>query len=207
MATPAEKLAESLNQLKKIQDKGAIAIKASALSRTHRERLLASGFIQAVYKGWYIAASPETPKGDSTSWYSNYWGFCVQFLRDRFGRNWCISPEQSMLLHAGSTTIPAQLIVRSPKANNSTSVLPQKTSFFFLRAGFPPAAELTENDGIQMFSLPGALVRASPNTYTQNEIDARTALSPCAGCLRDPCHTAGWRAQFNCSQDGRGCSQ
>lgn len=55
MATPGEKLAASLEKLKVIQDQGLDAIKASNLTRGHRERLIKNGFIREVIKGWYIA--------------------------------------------------------------------------------------------------------------------------------------------------------
>ena len=56
MATPQEKLAESLEALKRLQESGGVAIRASDLSRGHRERLLKNGFLQQVMKGWYIPA-------------------------------------------------------------------------------------------------------------------------------------------------------
>ena len=55
MATPSEKLAESLEALKELQDKGIMAIKASELSRVHRERLSKNGFLSEVMKGWYLS--------------------------------------------------------------------------------------------------------------------------------------------------------
>jgi hypothetical protein len=58
MTTPQKKLAGSLEALKALQDKGIVAIRASDLSRIHRERLLKNGFIQEVMKGWYISAKP-----------------------------------------------------------------------------------------------------------------------------------------------------
>ena len=177
MATPSEKLAESLEQLKELQDKGIVAIKSDALTRTHRERLLENGFLQEVYKGWYLVVPPEASKGDSTAWYSNYWQFCAQLLEDRFGDHWCISPEQSLLLHAGNTSVPGQLTVRSPEANNSNTSLLYNTSLFMLRADLPPAKELTEKDGIRMYTLPASIVRAGPYVFTQYTIDQRTALS------------------------------
>ena len=52
MATPSEKLAQSLAILEKLQtSSGAAAIRAGDLSRTHRERLLANGFLKEVIKG------------------------------------------------------------------------------------------------------------------------------------------------------------
>ena len=41
MATPADRLAQSLGALKTLQDTKAVAIRASDLTRVHRERLLA----------------------------------------------------------------------------------------------------------------------------------------------------------------------
>lgn len=177
MATPSEKLANSLEKLKELQDNGIVAIKADLLSRTHKERLLENGFLEEVHKGWYIAVSPEAIKGDSTAWYSNYWGFCAQLLNDRFGQNWCISPEQSLLLHGGNTTVPPQMIIRSPEGNNYNINLPYNTSLFLMRGNLPPAHERTEKDGISMYSPAAALVRSSPNTFINHPIDVRTVLS------------------------------
>jgi hypothetical protein len=47
MATPPEKLAQSLEILEKLQtSSGAAAIRAGDLSRTHGERLLVNGFLR-----------------------------------------------------------------------------------------------------------------------------------------------------------------
>lgn len=177
MATPAEKLADSLQKLKELQDLGIIAIKSEMLSRTHRERLLKNNFIEEVYKGWYLIVPPTSRKGDSTTWFSNYWEFCTQYLQDRLGTEWCISPEQSLMLHAGNTTVPTQLIVRSPKANNATTPWPYNTSLFLLRANLPDKEEKIEVQGIRMYNLPASLINSSPNTFKQNSLDARTALT------------------------------
>lgn len=177
MATPSEKLADSLNELKALQEKGIIAIKSDALTRTHRERLLENGFIEEVYKGWYIAVAPDVPKGDSTSWYSNYWEFCVQYLNDRFGDQWCLYPEQSLLLHAGNSTIPQQLMVRTPGGNNLPVTFLYHTSIFIFKWDLPPKEEMVVLNGLRLHSLPASLVRCAANTFVQNPIDARTALS------------------------------
>ena len=74
MATPSKKLAQSLELLRALQDEnGNAVIKADALSRTHKDRLLANGFIQEVIKGWFITSRPESPKGDTTSWYTSFY--------------------------------------------------------------------------------------------------------------------------------------
>lgn len=177
MATSSQKLAESLGALKALQDRGVVAIRAGDLSRTNRERLLRNGFLQEVMKGWYIPARPDAADGESTAWYSSFWAFCAEYLRERFGANWCLSPEQSLLLHAGNRTVPAQLLVRSPKGGNKATSLPYNTSLFDMRLSLPPKAQIEEKEGLRLFSLPAALVACSPRFFIQYPTDARAALS------------------------------
>lgn len=177
MATPNEKLAESLKVLKKIQDKGVVAINTSMISRVHRERLQKSNFIREVLKGWYMAVPLEETEGDSTSWYASYWHFCAGYLHDRYGKSYCISAEQSLQLHAGNWSVPMQLIVRSLKGPNGVTPLPFNTSVFTTKSAMPRAAEITEIDGIRMLTLPSSLIHCSPVIFTKNTTDTRTVLA------------------------------
>src|ERR1700758_5708794 len=119
MASPSEKLAESLEILHGLQNaNGAAAVRARDMTRTHRERLLKHGFLQEVIKGWYFPSRPDEVKGESTAWYASFWRFAAVYLEARFGKEWCLSPEQSLSLHGGHRTVPRQLLVRSPKARN-----------------------------------------------------------------------------------------
>ncbi len=138
MARPPEKLAQSLEVLRALQAaEGAGAIRARDLSRTHRERLLGNGFLQEVMKGWFIPSRPDEVKGESTAWYASFWRFCAVYLEARFGTRWCLSPEQSLSLHAGNWTVPGQLAVRSPRAGNKVTNLPHGTSLLELRIALP----------------------------------------------------------------------
>ena len=67
MATPQEKLVESLEVLRVLQDRGVVALRTADLKRVHRERLLKNGFLQEVMKGWYIAARPDEAADESTA--------------------------------------------------------------------------------------------------------------------------------------------
>ncbi len=177
MATPSEKLAQSLEVLKELQAPGVSAIRSADLPRTHRERLVANGFLQEVMKGWYIPSRPDAAPGESTAWYASFWSFCAAYLRERFGSDWCLSPEQSLLLHAGNRTVPRQLLVRSPKARNKITELPHGTSLLDVRAAMPTAKETEEKEGLRLFSVPSALIACAPGFYTANPTDARTALA------------------------------
>ncbi len=177
MATPQEKLANSLAALKALQDRGIVAIRASNLSRSHRERLLKDGFIQEVMKGWYIPARPGEYAGDSTVWYASFWNFCAAYLNARFDRDWCLSPEQSLSLQGGNRAVPAQLIVRAPKGGNKPTGLLHGTSIFDMRLNMPREQDVIEQEGLRLFSLPAALIEASPAFFAQNATDARAALA------------------------------
>lgn len=177
MATPGEKLAQSLEVLKKLHDKCITAIKTSELKRVHRERLLKNGFLKEVVKGWYISVPSDEPQGDSTSWYASYWNFCSIYLANRYGDSYCISAEQSLQIHSGNWTIPHQLIIRSTNGTNSNTPLPHGTSLFTMKSTLPEEAEIVVKDGIRMLTLPSSLIHCSPTIFTKNPIDTRTAFT------------------------------
>ncbi|HEX9879261.1 MAG TPA: Fic family protein [Candidatus Binatia bacterium] len=177
MATPQEKVAESLEALRALQDRGVVAIRTSALKRVYRERLLKNGFLVEVFKGWYLAARAAEAVGESTAWYASYWAFCAAYLRERFGSDWCLSPELSLSLHAGNQAVPAQLVVRSPKGGNKVTALPYGTSLLDVRATVPDEKDIEARDGLRLFSLPAALIASSPGYFENRPTDARAALA------------------------------
>jgi fido (protein-threonine AMPylation protein) len=178
MTSPSEKLAQSLEILHGLQNaNGAAAIKARDMTRTHRERLLANGFLREVIKGWYIPSRPDEVKGESTAWYASFWRFAAVYLETRFGKNWSLSPEQSLSLHGGNWTVPRQLVVRSPRARNKVTALPHGTSLLDLRAALPATADREEKDGLRIFSLESALVECSPQYFSSHATDVRAAMA------------------------------
>jgi hypothetical protein len=177
MATPSEKLAASLEVLKKLQEKDIVAVRSADLSRTHRERLLKNGFLQEVMKGWYVPSDPEEKKGESTGWYASFWDFCATYLEERFGAQWCLSPEQSLFLHAGNRTVPQQLLVRSPKGGNKPTRLPHNTSLLDLKLDLTEEKRRQQSDKLRIYTLPASLVFSGPGLFRQNSTDARAALA------------------------------
>jgi len=177
MAKPSDKLAQSLEVLHQLQEGGRVAIRSGELTRTHRERLCKNGFLQEVIKGWYIPARPDETTGESTAWYASFWQFCAAYLDYLKGKNWCLSPEQSIAIHAENWTVPRQLLVRATKARNNITALPHGTSLLDVRSTLPEDKEIVEKDGIRLYSLPAALVACTPGYYRQNPSDIRAALS------------------------------
>ena len=177
MAKPSEKLAESLKVLHALQGRGVVAIRSGDLTRTHRERLRQNGFLQEVIKGWYIPARPDEPGGESTAWYASFWSFCAAYLQRLKSKGWCLSPEQSLSLHAENWTVPKQLLVRATKARNNITALPHDTSLLVVRASMPEDKDITEKDGLRLFSLPAALIACAPVYFRRDPTDMRAVLS------------------------------
>lgn len=177
MASSNEKLADSLDVLKTLQDKGRVAIRSSDLTRTHKERLLKVGFLREVIRGWFIASNPADRPGDSTSWYSSFWDFCAQYLTERFDSDWSLSPEQSLSFHAGDLTVPDQLLVRAGRARNKRTDLVHGSSIFETRATIADGDALIVEDGLRMYRVEDALIMVPASYFQQRTMEARTVLA------------------------------
>ena len=183
MATIQEKLAESLAVLKAYQDAhgdNLVIQGADTLGRTHTERLVSSGYLQMVIKGWYIPSSPGS-EGDSTVWYVSYWSFITAYLDNRFQEDWCLSPELSLYFHSGKTVIPKQLIVRSESGANNILQLPFGTSLVDIKASLPPEVIREPRYGVRLYPMEYALLMVGPDYYRRDALEARA----CLASLRD----------------------
>ena len=176
MAIPSEKLATSLEALQRLQGKGKTIIRGRELSQTHRERLLAYGFIRSVLRGWYIPTRPDESEGESTSWYASFWDFCTEYLNARYGEDWWLSAEQSIALHGGNWAIPKQLLVKSTRGNNNVTALLFGNSIFDIRSPLDEVS-VEELRGVRALTLPLALVQCSAASFAQSPIDMRVALA------------------------------
>jgi fido (protein-threonine AMPylation protein) len=177
MATPQEKLANSLEKLQRLQDEGRVAIRSRDLTRVHRERLAANGFLQEVMKGWYIPLQPDDRRGESTPWYTSFWDFCADYCQHRFGDEWCMSPEQSISIHVGNRRIAPQIQIRTPKGGNKPIDLPHQTSIFPMRLRLPSQDDIARIGRLNLYKLPTAIIEAVPTFFVRNSTDARAALA------------------------------
>ena len=120
MATIAEKMAVSMEELRKLQEQHPCVVLQGTkeIGRTHLTRLLDNGWLQEVMKGWYIAARPGA-EGDTTVWYTAFWHFIAKYAGAKLGERWCLTAEQSLDLYSGKTTVPTQVIIKSPNGSNN----------------------------------------------------------------------------------------
>ena len=181
MSSPNEKLAESLDELKALQQGNRRVFRSDDLSRVHRERLVENGFLQEVMKGWLISSSPDSQAGESTPWHASFWEFCARYCDERFGEQWHLSPEQSLFLHGERTIIPDQLVVHSPKAMNNDIKLLFGTTLYDLKvAEMPATAALTVRDGLRLFSPAAALVGVPESFFQLYPVEAQVVMASLA---------------------------
>jgi fido (protein-threonine AMPylation protein) len=177
MATPKEKLAASLEVLYTFQEKGQIALRSEEISRTHRERLSLNGFLSEITRGWYILTDPNATRGDSAAWLAMYWRFCAQYFNYKFQNDYFISADQSLLIHSGNTTIPSQLVIKSPKASNTKIDLMHQCSFFEMKSKMPISDNILKDHGLNVYSLASSLVYCSPSIFKKYPNDVSIVMS------------------------------
>lgn len=178
MATLQERLADSLIELQGLQNKNGLAvIKSSDLSRTHLNRLVKNGFIQEVIKGWYISSRPDNVPGDTTNWYTSFWFFIYEYANTRFGDEWCLSADQSLAFYSGNRIVPKQVIIRTSKGANNIVNLLHGTSILYFQASIANPINKEPQLGLNIYSLPEALIECSPDFFKLDSVTARTCLS------------------------------
>lgn len=174
MPSPHEKLADALEKLSQAETRGIL--RHDSISRTYRERLLQMGFISEIIRGWYYTSNPESQSGE-TSWYAFYWEFLRQYLESRFGSEYCLSADASLLLHGASNTIPSQIVVISKTGGSFKVGLPGGLSLFIYpdKQGFPTTMDNARS--LNIMSLPEALTRVGEGFFVNFTSDASIALS------------------------------
>lgn len=178
MPAPHEKLADSLAKLQELQKDGRRVFRSKELTRVHRERLIQQGFLRDVIRGWLISSSPGTEPGDTTPWYASFWEFCAAYCEDRFGDEWHLSPEQSLLLQAENTVIPQQVVIYAPKGTNNTVELLFGTSLYDLKQKqIPPKVDLVVREGLRLFAPEAALIKVPEGFFTRYPVEAQVALA------------------------------
>lgn len=178
MAKIQDLLASSLIKLQEIQDRdNSSVIRSSELSITHLKRLIDNRFLMPIIKGWYIISNPHANDGDTTIWYATYLQFIVKYATDKFGKDWILSAEQSLSIYGGSTIVPSQIIIRSPKGSNNKIDLISPTSIFTLQANLPQQVTTDKIHGLNIYTLAEALITASPAMYKSDAMTMRTVLA------------------------------
>jgi hypothetical protein len=175
---PAQRnLAAGLAVLLALQEKGRNVFSTSEFPRAAREALLKAGYIQPVIQGWYMSAAPSSTPGDTTPWIVAMKEFIATYCNARFGEDWCVSPEYSIRLHAGTTLLPRQVVIHAPQGTNSALSLPDGFSLLAYQAKDFPKLDRRDVVGpIRTMTAAQALVKVPANFFRTFAQDAQIAL-------------------------------
>lgn len=170
-----KRIANALDEARRISNEGIIS--SDKLSVRSREILTNAGFLERIVRGWYMLVSPEL-SGSSTAWFSMYWSFVRQYMTERFGeKEYCLSPQSSLDIYTGETTIPAQMIILTRKNSNTTVQLPHGVSILLYQDDKAIPETLNNVNGISLMPLPFAIVKAPPSYYRNKSQNIEIALS------------------------------
>ena len=176
--TPApRRLADALRALKALQDRGQVVVQSENLQRRAREALVEAGFLRKVVKGWYLVSRPGDAPGDTTPWFAAMREFVAGYCNTRFGDAWHVAPTYSVLMHAGATVLPRQVIVHTPDGGNKSLDLPGGCSLLAYKTELPPADQIEVRGGLRVLTLPVALTRISEHFFQTSATDAQIALA------------------------------
>jgi len=175
MATPFNQLlANSLRQAKKVAVKQII--RSKQLSRIDRARLIKAGCLQKIIRGWYLFCAPHVAQGESTLWYSSFWNFVGVYLQDRFGEDYCLSPEGSMDVLLGKNYLSPQVVVMAKTGGSISLKLPHNTSLLIYQEEKNFPQEVIKHNGINIVSFEYALCKMPPGFYCKQPQEAEIAL-------------------------------
>jgi hypothetical protein len=178
MAKPNEHLATSLRLLKAAQDQGKKVFQSTDFTRIHRQRLVANGFLSEVVKGWYAVSRPSERDGDSTAWYASFFEFVAAYCDVRFGSEWYLSPDASLALQTGDTSVPRQILIYAKQGKNNNIQLKHDTSIFDYQAkNFSTNDVIRLPSGLRVLSEVAALVQASPALFVEKPDDLQIAFA------------------------------
>jgi len=155
---------------------GGNVIHSSAILRADRELLLRAGWIRKIIKGWYLLTKPEAPPGESTQWYASYWDFLGAYLSRRFGMEYCLSAAASLDRHIDNPLVPRQVTVMVPKGGGAPLDLPFDTSLLMYNDPKNIPADRSIIQGLQVMTLPRALVKIPETYYPNHAQNAEIAL-------------------------------
>jgi len=167
-------LATSLHKAKKVADHQII--KSAQLSRVDRERLIKAGCLQKIVRGWYLFCAPNTIPGESTAWYASFWDFARLYLTERFGKNYCLSPEASLDLYLGKNYLPSQIVVMAKSGGVVILKLPHNTSLLIYQEKKKFPKEINKIHGLNVLPFEYALCKMPISFYRQHSQEAEIAL-------------------------------
>lgn len=159
------------------QSTGAVILGGRDLSDDQITPLVINDTLHKITGRWYYVGDTKTKAWkDPSAWHAAYWYFVADYLKERFGKDWCLSSEQSLLFNAADGRIPRQLAIRTPQADTHVVDLPWGYELLVVHSDLPEKVEYERRFGLRLYPLETAILAVSPGFYQMNPMEARTCL-------------------------------
>ncbi len=174
--TKKEKLAEALLEAHNADVDNIVHSKN--LSKTNRTLLIQEGYLKQIIKGWYLLdADLLTQKaGESALWYESVWAFIGQYIENKLGSDYWLSPELSLDILTESNTLPKQIIAYAPESSPRKIDLPNGINLLIMGSKKTPYSRIKLNDLVWGHSLESSLMETTQRIFTSNPLCMQIAL-------------------------------
>ncbi len=173
--TGNELLAEALAAAKKVAIDNIV--NSASITKQQRTFLIKHEYLKKIIRGWYLldgdVMTPNT--GESALWNESLWAFIGQYIIQKFGKDYYLSPEASLDLHTGNNALPKQLVIFIKGITPRKIDLPNDMSLLLINAAKNPYRIVKVNT-IKIHSLESALVSATPLVFRQNPLSLQIAI-------------------------------
>jgi len=167
--TEQQKLARALTELHEVLGSERGVVRGKQIKNPTRLLLLERGYLREILKGWYFVSDPLAEPGDTTPFYANFWEYLGTYLAERFGADYCLTAEHSLLRHAQHNVVPRQVNVMLAVNRSQVQELAFGHSVALYPGGksFPVPADQESLMGIRCMSAPYCLVMLNPRYFKE----------------------------------------
>lgn len=162
-----QKLARALEALHGVLGSDHGVVRGPQLTNANRLLLLEAGYLREILKGWYFVSDPAAGMGDTTPFFANFWEYLTRYLSERFGPDYCLTAEHSLLRHAQYNVIPRTVNVLLAVNQSQVQALAfgHTVALFPGKSTFPTPGQQTEIDGLRCMTIPHCLVNLPPRHF------------------------------------------
>jgi prophage maintenance system killer protein len=173
-----KKLAAALSALHDVLGSELGVVRGNQLKQSEREILQKNGFLQEIIKGWYFVSDPTASPGDTTPFFANYWEYVSRYLQERFGDQYCLSPEHSLLMHAENNVIPKQInILTSQNATQKVDLYDDYSLIIYPGKSVQDKSLKQILRGVCCLTAPVCLTALGPRFFQSNAGDIQIVMS------------------------------
>ena len=151
--TGNELLAEALAAAQKIAV-GDI-VNSASITGQQRTFLVKKGYLKSIIRGWYLLDGDLLARnvGESALWNESLWAFINQYITQKFGNDYYLSPEASLDLLTGSNSLPKQLVIFIKDISPRKIDLPNELSLILIKATKTPYKTIEVNSRTEAMQL------------------------------------------------------